>query len=135
MIELKYLKSKEEYSYSNPDIKLLDVFPNPGVDMVELEQREFTSLCPITGQPDYGIINISYQPDNLCVESKSLKLYLGAYRQEGGFAEQLTERIADALNVVLEPKRLVVRTKWAPRGGISIEVRKEINNGNKKGTL
>lgn len=120
------LGEKTEYSYSKPDIKLLDTFPNPGVDTVNLTNTEFTSLCPITGQPDYGQIGITYEPRELCLESKSLKLYLGAYRQEGGFAEQLTERIASDLFFILDPKRMIVDTTWRSRGGITIAVRKEL---------
>ena len=121
---LKHLKPKDvldQYEYSHPDPKMLDTFPNPGVDEVTLHCHEFTSLCPITGQPDYGEIKITYEPRYLCLESKSLKLYLGQYRQHGGFAEQITVKIYTDLFSVLHPMHLKVESKFTSRGGIGIE--------------
>ena len=103
---MKHLKKKKEYKYSGPDKSVLDTFPNPGVHEVTLVCSEFTSLCPITGQPDYGVVTIYYIPDKLCLESKSLKLYLGMYRQFGGFAEKITSKIYTDLDKVLKPDLL-----------------------------
>lgn len=120
---MKWLKTKREYVYEHPESswKVLDIFPNPGVSYVVMDCVEFTSLCPITGQPDYGRVIITYIPDRHCLESKSLKLYLGMYRQYGGFAEQITEKICEDLNKVLNPKEVTVHTKFTTRGGVSIE--------------
>ena len=118
---MKVLKRKRQYKYKNPDRTVLDWFLNPGVEEVTLNCSEFTSLCPITGQPDYAEIRIIYQPDERCLESKSVKLYLGMYRQYGGFAEEITKKICDDLFKVLEPKSLSVVSKFTRRGGVSIE--------------
>ena len=120
-MKLRYLKPKKEFSYKDPNPEVLDTFPNPGVIDVELTCREFTSLCPVTGQPDYAVIGIDYTPDKLCLESKSLKLYLGMYRLYGGFCEQVTHKICEDLFKVLTPKNIVVRGVFTWRGGIKIE--------------
>ncbi len=102
-------------------ITLLETFSSPSKEhyYVTFEQKgEFTSLCPITGQPDFGDISIVYRPSNLCMESKSLKLYLASYRQTGSFGEALTNRIADDLFAVLRPEFLAVKGNFKPRGGI-----------------
>ena len=117
---MKHLKEKNDYQYSNPDRKVLDTFPNPGVDEVTLECTEVTSLCAQTGQPDYDFIRIQYAPDKVCLESKSLKLYLGAFRQERIFGEHLVKRIFDDLLQVLSPRHLSVQLRATPRGGISV---------------
>jgi len=118
---MRQLKKTTIYNYDLPNGKTLDTFPNPGVKRVEMECIEFTSLCPVTGQPDYGEIKIVYEPMTLCVESKSLKLYLGSYRMYGGFAETLTLMIYADLLTVLRPKFLEVEGKFTYRGGISIK--------------
>ena len=123
---MRHLKDKGEFFYKGPSREILDTFTNPGVDYVSLRCSEFTSLCPITGQPDYSEVEIRYVPDLLCLESKSLKLYLGAYRMEGGFTEQLTKRICEDLKEVLSPKDIEVKITSDPRGGISIQARKEL---------
>lgn len=117
---MKHLKEKAEYQYSHPSPEILDTFPNPGVSSVTLECTEVTSLCPKTGQPDLELVVINYAPKAKCLESKSLKLYLGAFRQEGLFGETLAKRICDDIALVLEPKYLEVSLKAKPRGGISI---------------
>ena len=83
---------------------------------------EFTSLCPVTGQPDYGHIRIRYVADRLCVESKSLKLYLFAYRNHPAFHEEVVSRILDDLVRTCKPREAVVEGTFNPRGGISITV-------------
>jgi 7-cyano-7-deazaguanine reductase len=99
----------------------LEVFPNPspGRDyLIKHVAPEFTSRCPITGQPDFGTVVIEYVPDRLCVELKSLKLYLQAFRDEGIFYEAITNRILDELVTALAPRRVRVETRWRPRGGM-----------------
>jgi 7-cyano-7-deazaguanine reductase len=99
----------------------LEVFSNPSPKrdyVIRHVAPEFTSRCPMTGQPDFGTVTIEYVPDKLCVELKSLKLYLQAFRDEGIFYEALTNRILDQLVAALAPRRLRVETRWRPRGGM-----------------
>jgi len=121
---MKHLHEKNE-QYAEPSVEILDTFTDPGVCIVELEQKEFTSLCPLTHQPDYGVITIEYVPRRLCIESKSLKLYLSAYRQVGAFAETIAARICGDLDEVLQPQWIRVTGRFASRGGISILARAE----------
>jgi len=86
---------------------------------------EFTSLCPITGQPDFGAISIEYIPDRRCIESKSLKLYLFSFRNYGTFHEEVVNRILDDLVKVCKPRQARVTGKFNPRGGITITVTAE----------
>lgn len=100
----------------------LDIFPNPapGRDyVIRHVAPEFTSRCPVTGQPDFGEVSIEYIPDKLCVELKSLKFYLQGFREEGIFYEAVTNRILDDLVAVLKPREMIVETKWTPRGGMN----------------
>jgi len=83
---------------------------------------EFTALCPITGQPDFGKIVISYVPDKLCLESKSLKLYLFSYRNHGTFHEEAVNKILDDVVRVIKPRKATVKGEFNTRGGISITV-------------
>lgn len=101
--------------------KKLDTFasPRPGRPfVVTFETEEFTCLCPMTGQPDFAKLRITYQPDQLCVESKSLKLYLWSYRDEGAFHEAVTNQILDDLVAALRPHWLKVEGDFLIRGGI-----------------
>jgi 7-cyano-7-deazaguanine reductase len=100
----------------------LETFPNPGVEQVEMTSDELTAVCPITGQPDLYVATISYRPQDLCLESKSLKLYLRQFRDEGHFCEALAVRIRDdvAEALQLERDRVRVTLKQKARGGISI---------------
>ena len=103
----------------------LETFPNPNPERdftIEMECPEFTSVCPRTGQPDFGTIRISYVPDAQCIELKSLKLYLWAYRQEGIFYEAVTNQILDDLVTACQPRRMTVTGDFRPRGGISTGV-------------
>lgn len=105
--------------------KHLETFPNPNPERdyeIRFECPEFTCLCPKTGQPDFAVIRIEYVPDKLCVELKSLKLYLWSYRDEGAFHEAVTNRIADDLIAAMSPRRLVVTGAFHVRGGIRTEV-------------
>ena len=97
--------------------------PNPQRDYtIEIVCPEFTSVCPKTGQPDFGKLTITYTPDLLCVELKSLKLYLQQYRNEGIFYEHVTNRILDDLVAVLQPRQLQLVAAFSPRGGITTNV-------------
>ena len=89
---------------------------------IEIVCPEFTSVCPKTGQPDFGTLTIEYVPDAKCVELKSLKLYLQQYRNEGVFYETLTNRILDDLAAALHPRRLTLTASFSPRGGITTKV-------------
>jgi 7-cyano-7-deazaguanine reductase len=100
----------------------LESFPNPGVTQVELTSDEVTAVCPITGQPDFYVATIAFEPDALCLESKSLKLYLARFRNEGAFCEALAVRIRDDVAAALElaPDKVHVTLRQKARGGISI---------------
>lgn len=100
----------------------LETFANPGVTSVELESDELTAVCPITGQPDLYRVRIACEPDGLCLESKSLKLYLNSFRNEGAFAEALAVRIRDDVAAALElpAARVRVTLVQKARGGITI---------------
>jgi 7-cyano-7-deazaguanine reductase len=100
----------------------LETFPNPGVSHVELTSDELTAVCPITGQPDLYLATIEYSPNEVCIESKSLKLYLAQFRNEGAFCEALAVRIRDdvAAALGLEPSHVTVTLEQKARGGITI---------------
>jgi 7-cyano-7-deazaguanine reductase len=100
----------------------LETFANPGVARVELASDELTAVCPITGQPDLYRARIEYEPDGLCLESKSVKLYLNGFRNEGCFAEALAVRIRDDVAAALElpNERVRVTLVQKARGGITI---------------
>ncbi len=109
----------------NKPVRRLEAFPNrhPGRPyMVTLVCNEFTCVCPLTGQPDFGTITVRYVPDRRILESKSLKLYLWSYRNEGAFHEHVTNRILDDVVKALEPLRCTVTGAFNVRGGISINV-------------
>ena len=93
--------------------------PQPRRDyLIRHVAREFTSRCPLTGQPDFGTVTVEYIPARLCVELKSLKFYLQSFRDQGIFYEAVTNRILDDLVKLLRPRYMQVRTDWHPRGGI-----------------
>jgi 7-cyano-7-deazaguanine reductase len=93
--------------------------PKPGRDYeIRVECPEFTCVCPKTGQPDFALITIRYVPDRSCVELKSLKLYLGSFRQEGHFHEAVTNRILDDLVEAVAPRRMSIEADFNIRGGI-----------------
>ena len=97
--------------------------PSPGRDYtIEINCPEFTSLCPITGQPDFGTITYSYVPDQLCVELKSLKLYLQRFRNEGIFYEAVINRLLDDFVARIQPRRCTITGTFTPRGGITSKV-------------
>ena len=120
--ELKALGRHTPYS-QDYDPGVLETFENihPGNDYwVRFNCPEFTTLCPITGQPDFGEIRISYIPDRRMVESKSLKLYLFSFRSHGGFHEDCVNMIMKDLIKLMDPKYIEVTGFFVPRGGISI---------------
>lgn len=106
----------------------LETFENqyPARDYsIEIVCPEFTSVCPKTGQPDFGTLTITYTPESRCVELKSLKLYLQRFRNEGIFYENVTNRILDDLVAVLQPRRIRLVAAFTPRGGIRTTVTAE----------
>ncbi len=110
---------------SSPEAATLDRVPNPHPDALYVARftaPEFTSLCPVTGQPDFAHLVIDYVPKAWLVESKSLKLYLGAYRNHGAFHEDCTIAVGKRLAVLLDPHFLRIGGYWYPRGGIPIDV-------------
>jgi 7-cyano-7-deazaguanine reductase len=123
MSELKHLGKKTGYNFEyQPEI--LESFDNkhPELDyFVKFNAPEFTSLCPITGQPDFATVYISYIPDKKLVESKSLKLYLFSFRNHGAFHEDCINIIMKDLIQLLQPRYIEVLGKFLPRGGLSID--------------
>lgn len=104
---------------------VLETFDNPypGRDYtVQIVCPEFTSVCPKTGQPDFGTLTITYVPDAKCVELKSLKFYLQQYRNQGIFYEDVTNRVLDDLVAVLRPRQMSLEAAFTPRGGITTTV-------------
>lgn len=128
--ELKQLGRITAYNYDSPDVSVLEWVPNPFADpqqnvhkvcgSIHIEAPEFTSLCPITGQPDFANMVIDYIPRKRLVESKSLKLYLGRFRQFGEFHEACVNRIANDLITLLDPEYLKVQGRFSARGGIPL---------------
>lgn len=110
---------------NSPDAAALEAVPNPQpgtIYLVRFTCPEFTSICPVTGQPDFAHLVIDYVPDGLLVESKSLKLYLGSFRSHGAFHEDCTVAIAKRLEETLNPIWIRIGGYWYPRGGIPIDV-------------
>ena len=115
---------------------VLETFENqyPGrAYTVEIVCPEFTSVCPKTGQPDFGTLTISYVPGRKCVELKSLKLYLQQFRNEGIFYEHATNRILDDLVAAVAPRRMTLKAAFTARGGITTTVTAEFRKGQKRG--
>jgi 7-cyano-7-deazaguanine reductase len=109
----------------SPEEAQLDRVPNPHPDtdyLARFTVPEFTSLCPVTGQPDFAILVIDYVPGPWLVESKSLKLYMHSFRNHGAFHEDCTVAIGKRLAELLEPRYLRIGGYWYPRGGIPIDV-------------
>ncbi len=122
--DLKQLGGKTELP-ETPEQAVLERVTNPQADVsycVRFTAPEFTSLCPMTGQPDFAHIVIDYVPDQWLVESKSLKLFLGSFRNHGAFHEDCTVTIARRLVELLSPRWLRIGGYWYPRGGIPIDV-------------
>jgi len=101
--------------------KILDVFKNPHVKedyLITMEIPEFTCLCPLTGQPDFAEFIINYVPDKLCVELKSIKLYMGSFRDVGAFHEDNTNNVLKDISTLIKPRYISVIGYWKVRGGI-----------------
>ncbi len=116
---------REVRGFDSPEAAVLERVPNPHPDtayLVRFAAPEFTSLCPVTGQPDFARLVIDYAPADWLIESKSLKLYLGAFRNHGAFHEDVTLTIARKIMAVAEPTWLRIGGYWYPRGGIPIDV-------------
>jgi 7-cyano-7-deazaguanine reductase len=110
---------------SSPGEARLETFPNPARRRyrIHFETDDFTSVCPVTGQPDFARIDIDYVPYRLCVESKSLKFYLASYRNERAFNEAVTNRILDDFVKACAPREAIVIAQFSARGGIALTVR------------
>jgi 7-cyano-7-deazaguanine reductase len=109
----------------NKPSKQLETFVNPAAQRdyhIQMEIPEFTCLCPKTGQPDFAVLVLDYVPDKLCVELKSLKLYIWSYRNEGAFHEAVTNKILDDLAKATRPRFMRLTAKWYVRGGIFTNV-------------
>lgn len=103
----------------------LETFPNPRIERdytIRMQLPEFTCLCPKTGQPDFATLDLEYVPDRLCVELKSLKLYIWSFRDRGAFHEAVTNEIADHLEAAMHPRFLRLTAKFNVRGGIYTSV-------------
>ena len=123
---LTLLAASERRYPKSPDEAKLECFDNlySGRDyVIEFDCPEFTSLCPVTGQPDFGHIVLRYVPDKLCIESKSLKLYLYSFRNYPTFHEEVVNTVLDAVVSACSPRRAEVIGRFRPRGGISINVK------------
>jgi len=112
----------------------LELFDNPYPKrdyVITISCPEFTSVCPRTGQPDFGEIIIEYTPDKKCIELKSLKFYMQSYRERGIFYESLTNEIMEDLSRASRPRRMKITSKFTPRGGITTSVVVEYKKGKK----
>ncbi len=110
----------------------IELFENPRPERdytITIRCPEFTSVCPMTGQPDFGEITIEYCPDKSCMELKSLKFYMQSYRNKGIFYEKLTNDILDHLSEASKPRWMKVSSKFTPRGGITTDVVAEYKAG------
>ena len=108
-----------------PRRELLETFQNEFPDRdydIEITCPEFTSVCPRTGQPDFGMLTVTYVPDKLCIELKSLKMYLQSFRNEGIFYENVTNTILDELVALLQPRSMVLLAEFSARGGSSANI-------------
>jgi 7-cyano-7-deazaguanine reductase len=120
---LTLLGNSEAAFPKSPDQAKIETFPNPKPTRdysIHLDCPDFTSLCPVTGQPDFAEIFVDYVPDKLCLETKSLKLYLSSYRNVHSFNEQVINDILDDLVKACLPRRMKLEGKFVPRGGLSL---------------
>jgi len=126
MDELTLLGRSETRLPETPDRAILEVFPNPSPEsriVIRLETREFTSVCPKTGQPDFATIQVEYIPDQNCIETKSLKFYWASFRNYQAFNEQVVHRMHQDLVAVCKPRKMVMVGEFGSRGGIQLTVR------------
>jgi 7-cyano-7-deazaguanine reductase len=125
---LKLLGRSQAAFPAKPASSILETFPNrnAGRDYwIRFDTHDFTSLCPVTGQPDFARIEIAYVAGERCIETKSLKFYLASYRNERAFNEAVVNRILDDLAAVSAPRRMLVRGSFSARGGIGVTVEAE----------
>jgi len=117
---------------ASPAEARLETFRNPARRnyRIHFETDDFTSICPVTGQPDFARIDIDYVPDRLCVESKSLKFYLASYRNERAFNEAVTNRILDDFVKASAPREAIVTAQFSARGGIALTIHAEYSDKN-----
>jgi 7-cyano-7-deazaguanine reductase len=128
---LTLLGNSEAAFPKSPAQAKIETFPNPRPGrnfIIHLECPDFTSLCPVTGQPDFAEIIVDYTPDALCVETKSLKLYLSSYRNVHSFNERVVNSILDDLVKACAPRKMTILGKFAPRGGLALSVTAEHPN-------
>ena len=126
--QLTLLGRTEAKLPASPSEARLETFLNPEPRRnyrIHFETDDFTSVCPVTGQPDFARIDIDYVPGRLCVESKSLKFYLSSYRNERAFNEAVTNRILDDFVKACAPREAIVTAQFSARGGIALTVRAE----------
>jgi 7-cyano-7-deazaguanine reductase len=126
--QLTLLGRSEARIPTSPADARLETFPNPAPNrnyQIHFETDDFTSVCPVTGQPDFARIDIDYVPDRLCVESKSLKFYLASYRNERAFNEAVTNRILGDFVKACAPREAIIAAQFSARGGIALTVRAE----------
>ena len=124
--KLTLLQDSHKKYPTSPDEAKLEVFDNLYADrdyVIEFDCPEYTSLCPVTGQPDFGHITVRYIPDKLCIESKSLKLYLYSFRNANIFHEESVNSLLDAIVRTCAPRKAEVIGRFRPRGGIAINVK------------
>ena len=113
---------------------ILETFDNPQVKddyLIKMNIPEFTCICPLTSQPDFAEFYLDYVPDKLCVELKSLKLYMGSYRDTGAFHEDVTNMIFKDLYLLVKPRFMRLNAHWKVRGGITTNI--EVQRKSKKG--
>lgn len=123
--DLKSLGTKKTTYYTEPSKDILETFLNSQADrdyVIEFKTDEFTSLCPKTGQPDFATFHLTYVPDKLCIESKSLKLFLFSWRNTGAFMERISNEMLTAFVASCKPRAMVVHMEFAARGGITTDV-------------
>jgi 7-cyano-7-deazaguanine reductase len=116
---------KTKYQYENPSVDLLEIFENQFPEreyITEFIFTEFSSLCPKTGQPDFATITVKYIPGHYCIETKSLKIYFLAYRNQGAFMESITNQILEDCVSVCAPRWMEVTANFNARGGTFINV-------------
>lgn len=121
--DLTLLGNSKNQLPRSPEEATLEVFPNRNADRnywIELDYPEFSSLCPVTGQPDTAHLNIRYIPGEKCIETKSLKYYLASFRNSPSFNEDIVNRILDDLSGACAPRSMIVKGQFSPRGGIQL---------------
>jgi 7-cyano-7-deazaguanine reductase len=119
---------------ASPEEAQLETFPTPATRQytIHVETDDFTSLCPVTGQADFARIEIEYVPGQACIESKSLKFYLAAYRNVRAFNEAVTNRILDDFVAACSPRYALITAQFSARGGVALTVRAEYRTGQSK---